>query len=186
MVGFPSRRGITPVFGYTAPHSSGRGTSTLRIKTLPSTHYVPLRLPAGPGHGYVFPSPVDRSSRPDARSPRRVSQVPCRSVHARHPVSPRGVRPLRLLVAWRPVSGFATFGRLATPALCNEAEGFACAMADVSAFPGSDDQVALSAAESASWRTSNSHGQFLSTDETGKAFLTHQRHKGRNNQRFSL
>jgi len=37
---FPSRRGITPVFGYTAPHPSGRGTSTLRIKTLPSTHYV--------------------------------------------------------------------------------------------------------------------------------------------------
>src|SRR3954471_5475139 len=40
MVVFPGRRGITPVFGYTAPHPSGRGTSTLRIKTLPSTHYV--------------------------------------------------------------------------------------------------------------------------------------------------
>jgi hypothetical protein len=42
---FPSQRGITPVFGYTAPHPSGRGTSTLRIKTLPSTQYGALRLP---------------------------------------------------------------------------------------------------------------------------------------------
>jgi hypothetical protein len=49
MVVFPSRRGITPVFGYTAPHPSGRGTSTLRIKTLPSTHYEPVRHPSRPG-----------------------------------------------------------------------------------------------------------------------------------------
>jgi hypothetical protein len=49
MVVFPSRRGITPVFGYTAPHPSGRGTSTLRIKTLPSTHYEPVRHPGRPG-----------------------------------------------------------------------------------------------------------------------------------------
>src|SRR3954467_8285000 len=46
MVVFPGRRGITPVFGYTAPHPSVRGTSTLRIKTLPSTQYEALRLPA--------------------------------------------------------------------------------------------------------------------------------------------
>src|SRR3954470_11659413 len=39
MVELPGRRGITPAFGYTAPHPGGRGTSTLRIKTLPSTHY---------------------------------------------------------------------------------------------------------------------------------------------------
>jgi hypothetical protein len=48
MVVFPSRRGITPVFGYTAPHPSGRGTSTLQIKTLPSTQYGALRLPSVP------------------------------------------------------------------------------------------------------------------------------------------
>ena len=39
MVALPSRRGVTPVFGYAAPHPSGGGTSTLPIKTLPSTHY---------------------------------------------------------------------------------------------------------------------------------------------------
>src|SRR3954451_16039929 len=49
MVELPGRRGITPAFGYTAPHPSGRGTSTLRIKTLPSTHYGPLRHPVRPG-----------------------------------------------------------------------------------------------------------------------------------------
>ena len=46
MVEFPSRRGITPVFGYAAPHPSGGGTRTLPIKTLPSTHYGMLRLPS--------------------------------------------------------------------------------------------------------------------------------------------
>ena len=35
--------------------------------------------------------------------------------------------------------------------MCNEAEGFACATADVFAFPGSDEQVTLVAAGSASW-----------------------------------
>ena len=48
MVTFPSRRGVTPVFGYVAPHPSGGGTSTLQIKTLPSTHYGPLRYPRRP------------------------------------------------------------------------------------------------------------------------------------------
>ena len=36
---------------------------------------------------------------------------------------------------------------------------------DVFAFPGFDRRVTPTAAESASWRTSNSHGQYLSTDE---------------------
>ena len=58
MVAFPSRRGVTPVFGYAAPHPSGRGTRTLRIKTLPSTHYDPLRLLPKPEDGYVFPTSV--------------------------------------------------------------------------------------------------------------------------------
>ena len=53
--------------------------------------------------------------------------------------------------------------------MCNEAEGFACATADVSAFPGSDNRVTPVAAGSASWRTSNSHGQYLSTDEINQA-----------------
>src|SRR5450759_2656333 len=84
--------------------------------------YGPLRLPARPVGGYGFPLPVDPAPYPDARSPRRVSQVPCRSFDARRPVPPRGARPLPTLVASRPVSGFNTSGRLATPACCNEAE----------------------------------------------------------------
>ena len=85
MVAFPSRRGVTPVFGYVAPHPSGGGTSTLQIKTLPSTHYVPLRLPTGPVSGYVFPLSVGPSSGPEFGPPSRVSQVP-RSI-CRHPPS---------------------------------------------------------------------------------------------------
>ena len=38
------QRGITPAFGYDAPHLSVRGTSTLLIYALPSAHYEPLRL----------------------------------------------------------------------------------------------------------------------------------------------
>jgi hypothetical protein len=41
--------------------------------------------------------------------------------------------------------------------------------ADAFAFPGFDGEVALAAAGSTSWRTSNSHGQYLSTDKTNQA-----------------
>src|SRR5271166_5783103 len=37
------QRGITPAFGYGAPHPSAGGTSTLLIWALPSAHYEPLR-----------------------------------------------------------------------------------------------------------------------------------------------
>jgi len=39
------RRGITPAFGYDAPHPGVRGTSTLLTWALPSTHYEVIRLP---------------------------------------------------------------------------------------------------------------------------------------------
>ena len=42
------QRGITPAFGYGAPHPSAGGTSTLLTITLPSAHYGPFRLPDRP------------------------------------------------------------------------------------------------------------------------------------------
>ena len=36
---FFGQRGITPAFGYSAPHLSARGTLTLLINVLLSTHY---------------------------------------------------------------------------------------------------------------------------------------------------
>ena len=48
----PGPRGITPAFGYGAPHPSARGTSTLLNNALLSAHYGPLRLPAGAARGY--------------------------------------------------------------------------------------------------------------------------------------
>ena len=41
-------RGITPAFGYGAPHSSARGTSTPLSNALLSAHYGPLRHPLRP------------------------------------------------------------------------------------------------------------------------------------------
>src|SRR5215475_11971669 len=40
----PGPRGITPAFGYAAPHSSARGTSTLLNDALLSAHYGAVRL----------------------------------------------------------------------------------------------------------------------------------------------
>jgi hypothetical protein len=45
----PGRRGVTPVFGYDAPHPSVRGTSTLLDSALLGAHYEPLRHPTAPG-----------------------------------------------------------------------------------------------------------------------------------------
>jgi hypothetical protein len=42
---YPGRRGVTPVFGYDAPHPSVRGTSTLLNSALLGAHYGPVRLP---------------------------------------------------------------------------------------------------------------------------------------------
>ena len=44
----PGQRGITPVFGYSAPHLSAEGTSTPMTHALPSAHYEPLRHPKAP------------------------------------------------------------------------------------------------------------------------------------------
>src|SRR3954454_18586314 len=38
------QRGITPAFGYSAPHPSAGGTLTLLIHALPSAHYVSAAL----------------------------------------------------------------------------------------------------------------------------------------------
>ena len=40
---------VTAIFGYGAPHSSARGTSTLPNNALLSAHYGPLRHPTRPG-----------------------------------------------------------------------------------------------------------------------------------------
>src|SRR5271156_1251042 len=42
------QRGITPAFGYSAPHPSAGGTLPLLIHALPSAHYEPLRHPSAP------------------------------------------------------------------------------------------------------------------------------------------
>jgi hypothetical protein len=108
----PGPRGITPSFGYGAPHPSARGTSTLPINALLSAHYGPLRLPAravpsviaslGP-LGIGCPSP-----------PCRVSQVP-RLIYscALSPITPEGPAGACSLLP-PPISGFILSGGLAT------------------------------------------------------------------------
>ena len=44
----PGQRGITPAFGYSAPHPSAEGTLTPMTHALPSAPYEPLRHPRAP------------------------------------------------------------------------------------------------------------------------------------------
>jgi hypothetical protein len=70
----PGPRGITPAFGYSAPHSSAGGTSTLPINALLSAHYEPLRLPARAVPSVMYSrGPLGRGL---PSPPCRVSQVP--------------------------------------------------------------------------------------------------------------
>ena len=49
------QRGVTPAFGYGAPHPSAGGTLTLLINALLSAHYGPVRLPARMQSAPVIP-----------------------------------------------------------------------------------------------------------------------------------
>jgi len=64
------QRGITPAFGYDAPHPSAGGTQTLPINALPGAHYGPLRHPAWPN------LPLTGSSLDTRCPPDRASRVP--------------------------------------------------------------------------------------------------------------
>ena len=61
----PGQRGITPAFGYSAPHPSAEGTSTPMTHALPSAHYgysdpyhglfdFYVVLPSSPGYSYGY------------------------------------------------------------------------------------------------------------------------------------
>jgi hypothetical protein len=74
---FSGPRGITPAFGYSAPHPSARETSTLLSNALLSAPYDPLRRPA-------WPSPCRRRWRCDLHRHRasrndadHISCMPC-------------------------------------------------------------------------------------------------------------
>jgi len=58
------RRDNTPAFGYDAPHSSVRGTSTLLNNALLSAQYEPLRHPTAPGPSLTGVRLFDPSNTP--------------------------------------------------------------------------------------------------------------------------
>ena len=70
----PGQRGITPAFGYSAPHPSAEGTSTPMIHALPSAHYSGVRPPASVRHrlrllAFSMRARVEHCPWPDAGSP---------------------------------------------------------------------------------------------------------------------
>ncbi len=60
------QRGITPAFGYDAPHPSAGGTQTLPINALPGAHYQPVRLPTSAQRRAVV---LPRATPPTGTSP---------------------------------------------------------------------------------------------------------------------
>ena len=106
--------------------SSKRSSSPLGETRIRQGAFAPRALRRFLAHTPPSDSRPGRAAVMDSRPPwvRRhasVSDHPTgslrfldRSVGARRPLPPRRARPLRLLVAWRPVSGFTFSGRMAT------------------------------------------------------------------------
>ncbi len=87
------QRGITPAFGYDAPHPGVRGTSTLLNNVLLSTHYWAVRLPRSVRHRRVS---LDFPMRPQAtatRGGRGISRFPLEVPAYVHGVSDRAGLP---------------------------------------------------------------------------------------------
>ena len=107
---------------------------------------------------------------PDAGPPGRVSQVP--RLICRHPPSPTtpGSPTAALLVASRSVLASPLLAGWPLSTCCNEAESGSLALRLTSSRSrGFDGGLPRSAAGSATRRTSNSHGQYLSTDKISQA-----------------
>jgi hypothetical protein len=77
---FPGQRGITPAFGYGAPHPSAEGTSTPLTHALPSAHYGGVRLPT-PAHHALWLSSLPHADQDGGclLVKRETSQVPTQS-----------------------------------------------------------------------------------------------------------
>jgi len=71
------QRGITPAFGYDAPHPSVRGTLTLLNNVLLSTHYGAIRLLSGVHVRRAASAFPDRSPEGDTVE---VSRFSCRQL----------------------------------------------------------------------------------------------------------
>ncbi len=77
MLELPGQRGITPAFGYDAPHPSARGTPTLLICALPGAQYGAVRLPMTVRHRRASSDFPMRPAAPLAAGGRGISRFPC-------------------------------------------------------------------------------------------------------------
>ena len=81
---FSGPRGITPAFGYGAPHPSTRGTSTLLNNALLSAHYAVVRLPVSVPVGLMahrFLPPIRRPAATDGNGVSRFSRMKFLCMH---------------------------------------------------------------------------------------------------------
>jgi hypothetical protein len=132
----PGQRGITPAFGYSAPHPSAEGTLTPMTHALPSAPYDPVRLPPWPppiatlrplpSHTTGLPrlpEPPSRRAVPTTPADQAGARVDCFPTHAAFPHWQEGRHPhchfrglLRLYTCYGPPDRSAAQGDL-----CHEA-----------------------------------------------------------------
>jgi hypothetical protein len=113
----PGRRGITPAFGYDAPHLSVGGTLTLLNNALLSAHYGPFRRPLLFGRLPGFAGYTDYLLRRFHDGRRRASPVAQRVLATVPPLPPRrsrvsvfaSLRPSMLSSPWGEGFGLRDF-----------------------------------------------------------------------------
>ncbi len=102
----PGQRGITPAFGYSAPHPSAEGTLTPMTHALPSAPYDPVRLPPWPPPVATLrplpshrtglprlPEPPSRRAVPTTPADQAGARVDCFPTHAAFPHWQEGRHP---------------------------------------------------------------------------------------------
>ena len=98
----PGQRGVTPAFGYGAPHPSAEGTSTPLTHALPSAHYGQVRLLWAAHRRLRPPAFPARSSQNSARTVQRSPGSRAEGVCACQGLRRRGADPC-LAIATRAV-----------------------------------------------------------------------------------
>ena len=163
------QRGITPAFGYGAPHPGARGTLTLLNNVLLSTHYEPRPTPGGAaleviyspqrlGSSRLAPAPPGLPGSSADLSPRAVSSHPGRSDECSYPLLPHRCQASPLS------GGLATFHCITGPKRVRLTLRLTS-----SPWQGFARGITPTHACRATCRTGNLQGELLSVHKIGQA-----------------
>lgn len=165
-----SKAGLSPLWAEAKTEHASSCATNLRQgpfapPALPGFHATmnPSDSRSQPKRSYLFPRFVVKDTAPGLSGSWRVFRYPPSSTTP-------GSRTAAHAHYFAVRAGFAHYGRLATPSLHHEAESGSLALRlTASPSEASSQRVAPCNAQSATWPTSNYHGQYLSTNKTRQA-----------------